>query len=94
MELMRNMIKNLTGNCEKEETLWKSIRKCTIRLCVQQFLIKMIHSTQMIGAAWTRNQGFEQRSMCTTCEETENMNHILLRRTALSQDNGSWLDLA
>ena len=76
------MIKNLTGNCEKDETLWKSIRKCTIRLCVQQFLFKTIHSTQMIGAVWTRIEGFEQRSMCTTCEETENMNHILLRCTA------------
>ena len=77
MEMMRNAIKNLTRNSEKDETLWKSIRKRTIRLCVQQFLFKTVHSTQMIGAVWTKILGFKQRSMCTTCEETKNMNHIL-----------------
>ena len=82
LELMRNAIKNLTGNWEKDETLWKSLRKRTIRIRVQQFLFKTIHSTQMIGAVWTRIPSFEHRRVCTTCGETENMNHILLRCTA------------
>ena len=76
IELMRNAITNLTGNCEKDETLWKSIRKRTIRLCLQQFLFKTIHSTQMIGAVWMKILGFEQRSACTSCKEMESMSHI------------------
>jgi hypothetical protein len=60
------------------ETIWQSIRKHTIHLCVQQFLYKAIHNTPMIGEVWLHIDGFQQRGTCTPCGSMENMNHILL----------------
>jgi hypothetical protein len=58
--------------------IWKSIRKRSIRLRVQQFLFKAIHNTPMIGEKWANIPGYEQRGQCATCRTAENMNHIIL----------------
>ncbi|KAN0128267.1 hypothetical protein V8E53_013936, partial [Lactarius tabidus] len=72
-------IKAYTGSEETNETIWESIRKCTIYLHVQQFLYSCpIHNTPMIGEVWFRIEGFQRRGLCTLCGATENMEHILL----------------
>src|SRR6266702_2347821 len=53
------------------------MRKCTIRLRVQQFLFKLMHSTQMIGEVWFNIQNHEQRGTCSICNTTESMSHII-----------------
>ena len=69
------------GSYKTDESIWNSVRKRTIRLRVQQFLYKTIHSTQMIGEVWMNIQGYHQRASCAPCGVTENMSHILLSCT-------------
>lgn len=81
LDLAREAIKSLTGSYETDESIWKSIRKCTICLRVQQFLFKAIHSTQMVGGVWLNIEGYQQRASCSPCGTIENMSHILLSCT-------------
>lgn len=77
----REAIAASTGSDETNETIWKSIRKCTIHLQVQQFLFKAIHNNPMVGEVWLNIEGFQQRGSCTPCATIENMNHILISCT-------------
>ena len=55
----REAIAAFTGSDETNETIWKSIRKCTIHLQVQQFLFKAIHNTPIVGEVWLNIEGFQ-----------------------------------
>ena len=77
IDLAREAIEATTGSLETTETIWKSIRKRSIRLRVQQFLYKAIHNTPMIGDFWFNIDGYQQRGRCVPCEATEDMDHIL-----------------
>ena len=79
--LAREAIKEYTGHYETDKSIWNSIRKRTIRIRVQQFLYKAIHSTQMVGEVWLNIQGYHQRASCAPCGTFENMSHILLSCT-------------
>ena len=78
IEAARVVIAAYTGSDEMNKTIWKSIRKCTTHLQVQQFLFKAIHNTPMVGEVWLNIEGFQQRGSCTPCGTIENMSHILL----------------
>ena len=78
MDLIREAIQSFTGDYETDETIWKSIRKRSIRLRVQQFLYKAINNTPMVGEKWSHIPGYEQRGQCAICRTTENMSHIIL----------------
>ncbi|KAH9049819.1 ribonuclease H-like domain-containing protein [Lactarius deliciosus] len=78
LELTREALSVYSGEWETDKTIWKSMRKRTIRLRVQQFLYKTAHSTQMIGEVWFRVPNHEQRGNCNICDMTESMTHILL----------------
>ena len=78
LDLIREAIENHTGNSETDETIWKSLRKRTIRLRAQQFLFKAIHNTPMIGTKWANIQGYEERGECGSCGTVEDMSHILI----------------
>ena len=82
IDLAREAIREHTGDFETIETTWKSIRKHTIRLRVQQFLFKAIHNTPMTGEVWFKIDGYQHRGTCTPCNTTENMEHILTTCTA------------
>ena len=77
IDLAREAIEAHTGSLETTESIWKSIRKRSIRLRVQQFLYKAIHNTPMIGEFWFNIDGYQHRGRCATCDATENMDHIL-----------------
>jgi len=77
IRLTRTAIKGVTGEIETDNAIWKSTRKKTIRPLIQQFLYRTIHGTHMIGKQWRHINGYEEREMCTTCNETESMSHIL-----------------
>ena len=78
IEAARVAITAYTGLDETDGTIWRSTRKRTIRLRVQQFLFKAIHNTPMVGEVWLNIEGFQHRGSCTPCGTIENMNHILL----------------
>jgi len=77
IQLTRTAIKGVTGEIETNNAIWKSTRKKTIRPLIQQFLYRTIHRTHMIGKQWRHINGYKEREMCTTCNETESMSHIL-----------------
>jgi hypothetical protein len=77
LQLTHEAIHLITKELETDATIWQSIRKPILRLTVQQFLYKAMHNTHMIGRYWINIPGYEDREMCTTCEETESMTHIL-----------------
>lgn len=78
VNLAREAIKANTGSLKMTETIWKSIRRRTIRLRVQQFLYKAIHNTLMIGEFWFNIEGYQHRGRCEPCATMENMDHILI----------------
>ena len=78
IEAARVAITAYTGLDETDRTIWRSTRKRTIRLRVQQFLFKAIHNTPMVGEVWLNIEGFQHQGSCTPCGTIENMNHILL----------------
>ena len=77
IDLAREAIKTFSGQLETTKTIWKSIRKRTIRLRVQQFLFKAIHNTPMIGEIWFHIEGYQTRGKCAPCDAVESMAHIL-----------------
>ena len=79
LRLTREALTQLTGENETNATIWRNLRKPTIRPIVQQFLYKVMHGTYMIGPFWTRINGYEDRGICATCNTTESMDHILTR---------------
>ena len=84
LDTIREAVREYSGNYETDATIWKSIRKRTIRLRVQQYLFKTIHNTPMIGGRWANVPGYESRGECTTCGTIEDMEHIILNCREIS----------
>ena len=77
LRLTREAIHRVTGETETDATIWHNLRRQAIRPIIQQFLYKTMHGTYMIGKYWRPIPGSEEREICTTCNTTESMNHIL-----------------
>ena len=77
-QLTHLAIKRITGESETNATIWINTWKKIIRLIVQQFLFKSIHRTHLVRKYWGNINGCEDREICTTCNETETMSHILI----------------
>jgi ribonuclease HI len=88
----RAAIHEYNGNLETDEALWKGTRNNNIRTRIQQFLYKALHGTQKIGNFWENIPGYEARQICHICDETESIEHILVRCTT-TPPNMIW-DLA
>ena len=74
----RDALQDFTGNLETDETIWRGLKRPAIRPKVQQFLYKMMYSTQKTGEFWGDVPDNEDRQFCKTCRVTETMEHILL----------------
>jgi hypothetical protein len=86
LETIRQAVYEYQGSLETDKTIWKSIRKRTIRIRVQQFLFKAIHNTPMVGSVWFHIQNYEHRGVCRACNATESMDHILIGCTEEAPD--------
>jgi len=40
-------------------------------------MYKSMHRTHLVGKYWRNINGFEGREICTMCNKTESMSHIL-----------------
>ena len=74
----RSAIEEINKTQETTATIWISVKRKILRPRVQQFIYKTIHKVFMIGDRWRGIRGYEQRQMCTICNEEESMKHILL----------------
>jgi hypothetical protein len=80
LDITKEAIRNFTQSHELDSTIWNNIQRKTIRPRVprvQQFLLKAIHNTYMIGNFWSNIPGYEPRGQCSTCQSAETMDHIL-----------------
>jgi hypothetical protein len=77
LEIIKTNLLELTGQLERNEEIWDSIRSKAIRSKISQFLFKTIHGMYKIGCFWSNTENPE-RTLCQTCREEESMNHILL----------------
>ena len=82
LETIKLAIKIFTLAHETNSTIWRSLRKKTIRPRVQQFIYKALHGAYKIGSFWSNIPGYEDRGQCPRCHITENMDHILTSCTA------------
>ena len=77
LQLTRDSITRLMGDTETDATLWRNLRKSSIRPLIQQFLYKAMHGIYMVGPYWRHITGHEDRGTCTTCDTLDSMEHIL-----------------
>jgi ribonuclease HI len=82
IQTTREAIHAFSGNLEKDDALWKGTRNRNIRTKIQQFIYKTMHGTQKIGDFWRNINNYEARQTCSTCKETETMEHILIHCNA------------
>ena len=75
--MTKSAIREITLSHETSPSIWKGLRKKSIRPQVQQFLYKTMHGTYKIGDYWSHIPGYETRGQCSRCNTTENMEHIL-----------------
>ncbi|KAJ6541601.1 hypothetical protein B0H19DRAFT_958216, partial [Mycena capillaripes] len=59
--------------------IWKSIRHKDFTRQTRNFLWKSIHGAHRIGEFWKHIPDCEQWGICQYCEETEDLEHILLK---------------
>ena len=77
LNMTKSAIREITLSHETSPSIWKGLRKKSIRPRVQQFLYKTMHGTYKIGDYWSHIPGYETRGQCSRCNTTENMEHIL-----------------
>jgi len=77
IQLTRIAVRRVTGEAETNAAIWLSTRKKILRPIIQQFFYKTIHGTHLVGKYWRNINGYEDREICATCNETESMSHIL-----------------
>ncbi|KAJ7488206.1 hypothetical protein FB451DRAFT_1025532 [Mycena latifolia] len=58
--------------------VWRSIRHKDFTRQVKNFLWKSLHSAHRIGSFWKHIPECEERGVCQFCDETEDLEHILL----------------
>ena len=80
--IIRNAIAAFNGNHEKDSSLWTGLKDPALGIRPRQFLFKGIHGTPKVGKHWENVPGHEWKGICSTCHETETMEHILTRCNA------------
>ena len=79
VQKIRESLRNLMGEIETDLSVWKNMKKPTIKLITQQFLYRATHETYKVGSYWSHIRGSEEREICRTCNETESMEHALTK---------------
>ncbi|TBU56128.1 hypothetical protein BD310DRAFT_824467 [Dichomitus squalens] len=88
LALVSEGIKEAFGVDVTQAEMWKSIRSKHISGPCSQFLWKTIHGLFMVGNRWRREgmpEEYHDRAVCSVCENTESMDHILFRCEAPGQ---------
>ncbi|KAJ7145978.1 ribonuclease H-like protein, partial [Mycena epipterygia] len=79
IELVTEAVKHNFGRVPTAEQIWKSIRNKDFTRQLKNFLYKSLHSAHKIGPYWKHIPECEERGICQFCNETEDLEHILLR---------------
>ncbi|EJD45437.1 hypothetical protein AURDEDRAFT_22599, partial [Auricularia subglabra TFB-10046 SS5] len=74
----RSAVAEINGRWPSVQDLWRSTRTKDIYKPTREFIWRLIHGTQKVGAFWLNVRDKEMLSECPPCEVTESMDHILL----------------
>lgn len=77
LDMTRYAVQGFSGNLPTDASIWRALRSPDIARNVRNFLWKTVHQLQKIGDYWDNIPTLEIRVMCHSCEEVENMDHIL-----------------
>lgn len=69
---------DLGGRMPTNATIWHALRHKDVSRNISDFLWRATHQSQRVGKYWKHIPGYEQRGMCTICDEEESMIHILI----------------
>ncbi|TBU38142.1 hypothetical protein BD309DRAFT_931206 [Dichomitus squalens] len=86
--LVTDGLKEAFGVDVTQTEVWRSIRSKHISSTCSQFLWKTLHGLFMVGDRWRRKgmpEEYHDRAECSTCLNTESMDHILFRCEAPGQ---------
>lgn len=78
LQTTREAIHAYNGLLEIDETIWINMQQRTLRTHIKQSLYKAIYSTQKLGQYWQHIPNHKDCELCTTCNVTESMEHILI----------------
>ncbi|EEB91947.1 hypothetical protein MPER_09617, partial [Moniliophthora perniciosa FA553] len=75
----RKASKKLSGEEPSDKQVWKSLRNKTISRNVCNFIFKALHGGHRVGDYWKGIPNYEDRAVCSHCNKTESMRHILFK---------------
>ncbi|KAJ7312652.1 hypothetical protein DFH08DRAFT_717439 [Mycena albidolilacea] len=78
LEKIKKAAEDTLGRCVSDTEIWRAVHVKEIFPRVAQFLWKGIHNAHRIGKYWTHIPECEDRATCKTCDETEDLEHILV----------------
>ncbi|KAI0672124.1 hypothetical protein C8Q78DRAFT_970690 [Trametes maxima] len=78
-------IRDEWGTNVNAKKLWKSIRHPDMRRTLRDFWWKATHDALRIGLYWKNIPGYEHRELCSHCNVTESLEHIMLECDAPGQ---------
>lgn len=77
LDMTRHAVFAATGTFPTDAKIWNAMRHPDIARPIHNFLWKTTHQLQRIGEFWDNVPTLENRGVCSTCGETEDMDHIL-----------------
>lgn len=70
-----------------DRRIWGAIRTKSITRQIADFLWKAMHGSMKCGSFWRNVPGMENRGICSRCDRTESLEHLLLDCAAIGQED-------
>lgn len=77
LDMIRYAVEEACGMLPTDARIWRSFNSKDIPKNIRAFLWKATHGTYWIGHRWEQVPNSEHRALCSTCQSTETMQHIL-----------------
>jgi ribonuclease HI len=78
LEKVRKAAEDTFGRWASDTEIWRAVYVKEILPRTAQFLWKGLHNAHRIGKYWTHIPECADRATCKTCDETEDLEHILV----------------
>ena len=79
-------IRTAFGVRPTEDKIWMTTKHKDLTRKTRDYIWKSVQGAYKIGGYWTHIEGFQDRGTCPLCDETEDMEHILLRCKAETRE--------
>lgn len=77
LDMTRHAVLAANGTFPTDCAIWAALRSPDIGRTIRNFLWKTTHQVQKIGEFWETVPTMENRAICSTCGDLEDMDHIL-----------------